>query len=390
MPPPRAALLFSPPRFVCARCLRRTQTDYRLRSSFHNSPPGFSIPTHPQTSGIVELSNRTLISLSGQDAPKFLQGLTTNNVDVQNQNAWYTGFLEAHGRILWDAIIYPQLDENGQWACLIEVDADTSQSFVKHLSRHKLRSKVQVRSAGEDYSLWAVWDDNTLSQDALQSLKDHLAVVAPDPRLPILGLRLIQALRRNSNVPQTLPTAASPLASYTLRRYLHGVAEGPSELPPSSALPQESNLDYLHGVDFRKGCYVGQELTIRTQHTGVVRKRVLPVQLYGSAAPPPSRLAYAPEDFGVRPGADIKRVGGAAATASKRSAGRVLAAMGNVGLALCRLEVMTDVRVSAEGGSYQPGQEFCVGGDEDKKIVAFVPAWLRERLDGEREKKGIE
>jgi len=195
MSPSRATFLFSPPRFVCARCLGRAQTDHRLRRSFHNSPSRFSIPTHPQKSGIVELSNRTLISLSGQDAPKFLQGLTTNNVDVRNQNAWYTGFLEAHGRILWEAIIYPRVDESGQWASLIEVDADTSQSFVKHLSRHKLRSKIQVRSASEDYSLWAVWDDTTLSQDALQSLQNHSQAFTPDPRLPILGHRLIRAQR---------------------------------------------------------------------------------------------------------------------------------------------------------------------------------------------------
>ena len=114
-------------------------------------------------------------------------------------------------------------------------------------------------------------------------------------------------------------------------------------------------MDYLNGIDFRKGCYVGQELTIRTQHTGVIRKRILPVQLYDESESIPSKLEYSnKKSYDVQQGADIKAEGG------KRPAGKVLASVGNVGLALCRLENMTDMRVSAEGGSYKVGLEFFV------------------------------
>src|SRR5690606_34871018 len=83
-----------------------------------------------------------------------------------------------------------------------------------------------------------------------------------------------------------------PESTYHLCRYVLGLAEGQSEILRDSALPHESNLDLLGGVDFRKGCYVGQELTIRTEHRGVVRKRILPAVLYSasssdSASPPP-------------------------------------------------------------------------------------------------------
>lgn len=88
-------------------------------------------------------------------------------------------------------------------------------------------------------------------------------------------------------------------------------------------------------------------------------------------------------------GADIKRLAGEGG-GSKRSAGKILGSVGNVGLALCRLEMMTDLRVSAEGGSYKEGQEFCVGGDEGVRVKAFVPEWLRIKLEGERERKGID
>ena len=74
--------------------------------------------------------------------------------------------------------------------------------------------------------------------------------------------------------------ADSSLEAYTLRRSLLGVAETPEELVPGQALPLEASLELQYGVDFRKGCYVGQELTARTHHTGVVRKRVVPVLLY--------------------------------------------------------------------------------------------------------------
>lgn len=329
----------------------------------------------------MELTNRTLISLSGHDAPKFLQGLTSNNVDTTQRQAWYTAFLEAHGRVLWDTIIYPDLPEDGsgELSFLIEVDTSTSEAFIKHLTKHRLRSKVQIRPIGDEAKLWVSWN----SEIPQRVRREHLYL---DPRLPELGWRIIS--RNNELRASQRSSGADPLNVYTLHRYLHGVAEGPQEIIPSSALPQESNFDHLNGVDFKKGCYLGQELTIRTQHTGVVRKRILPVQLYKSGSLPPTDLSYDPEPFVVAPGTDIKGVVKEGERGSKRSAGKILANIGNVGLALCRLEMMTNLRVSAEGGSYQPRQEFSVG--EGVRVKAFVPWWLRQRLEGEREKKGIE
>ena len=112
-------------------------------------------------------------------------------------------------------------------------------------------------------------------------------------------------------------------------------------------------------------------ITIRTQHTGVIRKRILPVQLYEAVASMPAELSYESTDFVVEKPVDIKAQGG------KRPAGKLLASVGNIGLALCRLENMTDLRVSAEGGTWKEGTEFSVAGD--LKVKAFVPPWLRTR-----------
>jgi transferase CAF17, mitochondrial len=168
---------------------------------------------------------------------------------------------------------------------------------------------------------------------------------------------------------------------YTLRRLLRGVPEGQDEILEGSALPQENNVDYMGGIDFRKGCYVGQELTIRTHHTGVVRKRVLPVQLY-SGDIQPEGLEYDPESRLLLPplGSNISRV-----PKKGRSAGKFLSGLGNIGLALCRLEIMTDTILTGEGSAYKREDQFKVDvegedGIQDVRIKAFVPSWHKQEI----------
>jgi folate-binding protein YgfZ len=180
-----------------------------------------------------------------------------------------------------------------------------------------------------------------------------------------------------------------------IHRMLHGIAEGQNEIINGSALPQESNIDFFNGIDFRKGCYLGQELTIRTHHTGVVRKRILPVQLNKEYAPiPPGAMGPSfvddPEhpramhgDLGLPPpGSNISKV-----SSRGRSTGKWLGGIGNIGLALCRLEMMTDIRLTDEPTQYDPDQEFKISWNAqtgyeagEVKVKAFVPQWLRDSI----------
>lgn len=169
-----------------------------------------------------------------------------------------------------------------------------------------------------------------------------------------------------------LPDAAEPSpaiprcteTAYHVRRILHGVPEGQSEITPGVALPAETCIDYMRGIDFRKGCYVGQELTIRTHHRGVVRKRIVPVQLYPLGTPPPGRLHYAHTMQAPAAPAELRVRG--------RAAGRWLGGVGDVGLALCRLEsVAGDADVSVDG----------VG------VKAFVPEWHAARAKEREEER---
>lgn len=103
--------------------------------------------------------------------------------------------------------------------------------------------------------------------------EDTLSTV--DPRLHELGYRLIVP-KETEPFEDDIEETKEDL--FTELRYRLGVAEGADEIPPGKCFPLEYNADYLHGVSFHKGCYIGQELTARVHHTGVVRKRIMPVR----------------------------------------------------------------------------------------------------------------
>lgn len=248
------------------------------------------------------------------------------------------------------------------------------ENLAKHLKRFRLRAKLGIEVMKEDeWDVWSVWPNATSSLLHANDIWCH------DNRAPGMGHRIIRPRKY-------APKAEHEVTSerYDLNRIMKGVAEGQQEIVKESALPQESNIDYMGGIDFRKGCYVGQELTIRTHHTGVVRKRILPVQLYKGPTPP-NEMSYNPNpELMLLPrGANISRV-----DKKGRSAGRWLGGVGNVGLALCRLEIMTDTVLTSEGNQWSPEHEFKVAWEpeEDRAggevgIKAFVPEWHRERAE---------
>ena len=395
-----------PSHTICSRCLARRFLSTATTSPSHSSSKPSPLPSAPPSpSGFANLRNRRLISLHGLDVSPFLQGLTTANIPPVTggtQPGFYSTFLNAQGRVLHDVFMYPSAhcpayrqtvtgnkEAEPTDAYLIEVDAGEVDKLVKWLKRYKLRAKVTIRRLEEEeWNIFSVWGSKELS---FQPSSSSISTV--DARSPTFsgqrvllahGSQLSDFLAAASLDPEKVPEV--PLQQYTLRRYLHGIPEGPAEIIPEQALPQESNVDYMLGVDFRKGCYVGQELTIRTHHTGVVRKRILPVRLYGGneegeKGNVPERLEYELQDSealgswgeGKNQG-NISRVG-----TKGRSAGKFLSRVGNVGLALCRLEQMvgdesgeTEFRVSWDKEEGLPDEK-------DVRVKAFLPEWFAER-----------
>jgi len=207
-----------------------------------------------------------------------------------------------------------------------------------------------------------------------------------------MGLRWLDETSSKSEPIQRLEDSGSEQTTvdeYTVHRILNGLAEGQTEIISSHALPQESNIDFLGGIDFFKGCYLGQELTIRTHHTGVVRKRILPCQIYDKDSPTPSADQEALNyqgDLSLSIPSPGSNIGKATTKGRGRSSGKWLGGVGNIGLALCRLEMMTDIQLTAEKTNYNPDEQYRVqweaeDGAKEVMLKPFVPKWLREGVE---------
>lgn len=195
------------------------------------------------SSGMAELTDRAVFSLTGPEARPFLQGLITNDVDkLAPEQPLYAALLTPQGKVLFDFLIF---ERDG--ALLFDCRRTVRDALVKRLSLYKLRAKVELAS-----------------RDDLGVFRDDGGVA--DPRLPELGGRLI--------APRS--GAPSGTDAYQAQRLALGVPEG-DDFGSDRMFALDADLDELHGVSFDKGCYVGQELTARMKHRGKDRKRLLPI-----------------------------------------------------------------------------------------------------------------
>ncbi|KAI8886704.1 Aminomethyltransferase folate-binding domain-containing protein [Backusella circina FSU 941] len=324
-----------------------------------------------------EIPNRSVIELEGVDSVKFLQGLITNHMPriSPGGDGFYAGFLTPQGRMLFDTFIYPvNMGVNFPHPkYVIDCPTATKDIFLRHLKRYLLRSKVKVRDCSEEYKLWHVWGNasaNHLEPNLIKKDMRLSDIGCTDPRVPGFGYRAV--LKTDQKIESILPEAGDfkQLSSeeYTIRRILQGIPEGVEDIWPETSLPLESNFDYMNGVDFRKGCYVGQELTIRTYHTGVVRKRIVPIQIYTNGdTVPQTQSVDRSKQYSLEPQKDIKLVDGS----SKRGVGKLCSTVHNIGLALMRLE---HVQKCVNGEQV----EFCLGDDSETRFRPFLPEWWSE------------
>ncbi|KAK2776254.1 ccr4 associated factor [Onygenales sp. PD_12] len=390
---------------ICRRCRAPTKRQFSTSRNYRQQ----SLPSLPPLAGYASLPTRALISISGRDSTNFLQGLVTQNLltppnTVAPQTGFYAAFLNALGRVLNDVFIYPA-PPNGEQsgtspssssdpAYLIEVDKNEVPNLLKHLKKHKLRSKFTLRALDDgELSVFALWNEEDAGLFSEYNFELENGQSPPftctDPRAPGFGFRFL-APESVVNERPIMPGDRVDFATYNLRRILHGVPEGQTEIVRESALPMDSNMDVMRGIDFHKGCYLGQELTIRTHHRGVVRKRILPVQIYGADEKMPladTPVYHADTTLALPPaGTNISKAG----PRKGRSAGKFLSGVGNIGLALCRLELMTDIRLTDEPSQYNPEQEFKVSWEADAegadgkagevKVKALVPPWTKDYI----------
>lgn len=288
-------------------------------------------------------SSRKLVRLRGAESLAFLQGMVTNDTrhlstDVagKSRRCMYALMLNSVGRVLYDLLIYRPAGED---ELLVECDAGARQGLLRLLQLYRLRKPVEIEPY-DDLDVWVAFHpfcgavDEPPPPPADDDQRPALGrFMVRDPRLHLLGWRVLA--NAGEDVASSSPSLVrggdaeeGEAPSYSRHRLRLGVGEGLRDLPPAACFPLECNADYLGGVSFHKGCYVGQELTARTHHTGVVRKRLLPVVLLGE---PPGGAPLAA-------GALVRDAAGA-------TLGKLRSHRGPLGLALLRVQEA----VAAEG-----------------------------------------
>ncbi len=205
------------------------------------------------------LPNRSIIHVFGPDSQKFLQSLITN--DVVNKTYTYNYLLNNQGRYLSDFFIYQDNSES----YFLDVDKNSSLALIKCLTMYKLRSNAEIRDVSEFYAV-------LYSAEKLQNVVFSLQ----DPRYDKLGFR---SLIKTENITK-LQGNASDL--YLKDKYNFAIVDGNLDLVVEKSIPIEFGAEELNAIDYKKGCYVGQEVISRTKYQGVVRKKIFKLQRYGT------------------------------------------------------------------------------------------------------------
>jgi folate-binding protein YgfZ len=286
------------------------------------------------------LPERGVVKVAGADARKFLNGLITANADtVTPQRPCYAALLTPQGKIMVDMIVAEAPAEDGG-GFFIDCPRALALTLTERFNFYRLRAKVTVEDLSAELGVMALWDGAAMTDYGL---------CYPDPRLAALGLRCILPPHLAGEATADLGAAAVEATAYEAHRIVLGIPRGGYDFQYNDAFPHEADMDQLNGVDFGKGCYVGQEVVSRVEHRGTARKRVVPVA-----------FEFAPET-------GVTVMAGEIAVGVMGSSAR-----GGHGLAMLRLD-----RV---GEALAAGQPLIAGGIA---ITPVKPDWARFPFPGE-------
>lgn len=282
-------------------------------------------------SGYVILEDRGLVTVGGQDRAAFLQGLISNDINKVSPNrAIWAALLTPQGRYLHDFFIAYIQD-----AYYLDCESARLMDLGQRLSRYKLRSRIDL-GIGDGFVVAAAFGDDVLDRLGLANVAGTAkalagGVIFTDPRFAAVGARAILPKEKAAEALEDCGLQRLTADAYDQRRLELALPDSSRDLVVEKSLLLESNFEELNGVDWNKGCYLGQELTARTKYRGLVKKRLMPVEIDGKA----------PE-----PGAQILLDG--------KDAGEMRSAHGARGLALLRIEQAE--QALAGGGELRAGK----------------------------------
>ncbi len=288
------------------------------------------------------LENRGVLRVGGPDRRAFLQGLISNDVEkVSSERAIWSAFLTAQGKFLHEFTIFED-GEGEDGGFLIDCEAERLDDLKRRLSIYKLRSKVTLDDLRGSHAVLALFGADALGALGLPAEPGRAGrigagPVAVDPRHAGLGARAILPRAEVEENLRDAGFAPAILADYDRRRIPLGLPDGTRDLEVERTILLEAGFDELSGVDWQKGCYLGQELTARTKYRALIKKRLLPVEIEGASPDP-----------------------GTAIFSGAREVGVLRSTVNGLGMALLRLENLQDELRAGEA-----------------KLRVTVPDWVR-------------
>ncbi|MEZ5786659.1 MAG: folate-binding protein [Xanthobacteraceae bacterium] len=259
------------------------------------------------------LPDRGVVEVFGGEARHFLHGLLTADIDTMTEaTPRFAALLTPQGKIVVDMLVVRAEGAQGEHY-LLDCPGALAETLAAKLSFYKLRAKITVADLSATLGVIALWDGDPTPA------RDRALACYADPRLAALGWRALVPLVLVEDFVRAQGADLVEATAYDAQRIGLGIPDGGRDFSYGDAFPHEADMDQLNGVDFSKGCFVGQEVVSRMQHRGTARSRVVPVSVDGAAPQP-----------------------GAPVDAGKKTVGAMGSAADGRGLALLRLDRVRD------------------------------------------------
>ena len=210
---------------------------------------------------IAELSDRGLVKISGTDCAGFLQNLISCDIfKIEQLGPQYGALLSPQGKLLFDFIVM----KSGN-SFTFDIHHSLVSDFIQKLTLYKLRANVVIEDLSEAYAIIGLWN--------IQKVPTVTKTTFSDPRSSDLGYRSIIQRSKLADFISNSDAELDSIATYNQHRINLGIPSGLNDFDYGQVFPHDVNIDYLNGIDFSKGCFVGQEVVSRVRHRGTARRR---------------------------------------------------------------------------------------------------------------------
>ena len=231
---------------------------------------------------IVILEDRGLISISGKDAREYLQNIITNDINkVSETSSVFSALLSPQGKYLFEFFVIKS--NNGYF---LDCYDKTTEELIKNLAKYNLRSQIEIKDMSSEFVIGIISLDKfkEIQNNEKNKASTILYKESPifiDSRRKELGARILSNIKKLDSTIKELNLEKSDIKTYLDRTYRHGIPVKGLENLKEKLFGLEANFESLNGIDFKKGCYVGQENTARMKLKNKLRRKLMPIKVEG-------------------------------------------------------------------------------------------------------------